>query len=47
MKYEKPEVMVFTQEEIDEIIDASACGSKGGSCYASCNGKDCTFSVSP
>lgn len=46
MKYEKPEITVFTQEEIDKIIDASACGSKSGSCYGSCNGKDCTFSVS-
>lgn len=46
MKYERPEVTVFTQEEIDEIIDASACGSKTGGCYSSCNGKDCTFSVS-
>lgn len=45
MKYEKPEVTVFTQEEIDNIIGASACGSNVGSCYAGCNGDGCTFTV--
>ncbi len=46
MKYVKPEVTVFTQEEIDDIIGAAACGSKPGSCYGGCNGQNCDFSVS-
>lgn len=45
MKYITPEVIVYSESMIDEMIGAAACGSKPGSCYGGCNGEGCTFSV--
>ena len=45
MTYVKPEVSVFSREEIDNIIGAAACGSKPGSCYSGCNAKNCQFTI--
>ncbi len=36
MTYEKPEVTVLTQEQVDEFVEASRCGSVTGSCYGGC-----------
>ncbi len=47
MTYEKPEVTVLTQEQVDEFDEASRCGSVAGSCYAACNGHGCTFTMKP
>lgn len=45
MIYIKPAVVVFSREDVDNIIGAAACGSKPGSCYGGCNGDGCTFTI--
>lgn len=45
MTYIKPMISVFSREDVDNIIGAAACGSKPGSCYGNCNGKNCQFTI--
>lgn len=45
MVYIVPVITVYSEEQVDEMIGAAACGSKPGSCYNACNGKDCEFSI--